>query len=132
MRWLPLLLLLMFVSCRSVQYVPVETIQRDSIYITQHRIDSVLRVDSTSLKESAKGDTIFIEKTKWQFRYRYQSIIDTMYIERIDSVQVPYPVEKKLSKWQSFKQDIGGIAIGVAIALVILIAILIYRKRKTS
>ena len=30
-----------------------------------------------------------------------------------DSIRVPYPVEKKLSKWQQFRLDFGGWAMGV-------------------
>lgn len=130
MRWLPFTLLLMLVGCRSVQYVPVETTNTDSVYIVQHTIDSVTRVDSIFIKEYAKGDTIIIEQMKWRYRDRYKMVVDTMLVERVDSVQVPYPVEKKLTKWQCFKQDVGGIALGVATGALILIIVMWIRKAK--
>lgn len=41
---------------------------------------------------------------------------------RTDSIQVPYPVEKQLTKWQKMKIELGGWAFGaVIISLVILI-----------
>ena len=46
------------------------------------------------------------------------SIIDSLRTElataKTDSVQVPYPVERELSRWERVKMDVGGVAIGVA------------------
>lgn len=52
---------------------------------------------------------------------------------KTDSVQVPYPVEKPLTRWQQAKMDFGGMAIGVVGAVVVYIIILITNKiiRKT-
>ena len=36
-----------------------------------------------------------------------------------DTIPVPYPVEAKLTKWEKLKIDIGGLAIGLLIALMI-------------
>ncbi len=39
-----------------------------------------------------------------------------------DSVQVPYPVEKQLSRWQQMKIELGGWAFGmVIISLIVFI-----------
>ena len=48
------------------------------------------------VKEYLHGDTFYIEKTKWQTLYKYKMVYDTAYVERVDSVSVPYPVERKL------------------------------------
>lgn len=52
---------------------------------------------------------------------------------KVDSVPVPYPVEKKLTRWQQTKMDLGGIAIG-AVGAVCLAALLwllfLYLRRK--
>lgn len=40
-----------------------------------------------------------------------------------DSIRVPYPVEKPLTKWQRWKMNAGGWAMGVAAVLVILVII---------
>lgn len=40
-----------------------------------------------------------------------------------DSIRVPYPVEKQLTKWQQWKMDLGGWAMGVLAVLVILVII---------
>jgi hypothetical protein len=38
-----------------------------------------------------------------------------MYINRIDSIQIPYSVEKQLTRWQSVKMELGGWIFGVII-----------------
>jgi hypothetical protein len=45
-------------------------------------------------------------------------------MEKLDSIQVPYPVEKKLSRWQTLKLEVGGIALGVL--LVVFVALVIF------
>jgi large-conductance mechanosensitive channel len=50
--------------------------------------------------------------------------IDTVYIERLDSIQVPYPVEKQLTKWQQIKLDFSDTVLGVL--LFVIVALVIY------
>ena len=112
-------------SCRSVQYVPVESVRieyktRDSI-----RYDSIYQRDS--IYTLVKGETDYQYRYKYLYKYQYLNRTDTMI--KIDSVQVPYPIEKQLSRWQTIKQEIGGIAIGVIVALLFIIAWLIRRKK---
>ena len=45
-----------------------------------------------------------------------------------DSIPVPYPVEKQLTKWQQTKMDFGGIAIGAVIAVVCVAVVWLIRK----
>lgn len=49
---------------------------------------------------------------------------------KTDSIQVPYPVEKQLTKWEKAKMDFGGIAFGGMIVAVIVIAVLAWMARK--
>lgn len=105
------------VSCRSIKYVPVETVRteyktRDSI-----RFDSVYNRDSIYV--FAKGDTVYQYKYKYLYKYQYLNRTDT--VIRVDSVQVPYPVEKQLNRWQSIKMELGGWAFGLVIAFILVI-----------
>lgn len=88
----------------SHQYIPVESVRYDSIFLSKMQKDSIFVHDSLFIKE--KGDTVFVDK----YKYVYKTIIktDTMTIERVDSIRVPFPVEKKLSRWQQVKMDFGG------------------------
>lgn len=113
-----------FTSCRSVQYVPVETVKKDSIYINKIQHDSIYRRDSVYIDRS--GDTIYIYKDR--YLYKYKNLTDTVYISRVDSINVPYMVERKLTRWQSIKMELGGWAF--AAIVIIIIGWLIYAKTK--
>lgn len=113
-------LLFVICSCRTVKYVPVETVKVDTTYINKLQRDSIYMLDSVYVKE--KGDTVLIEKYK--YLYRDKLVRDTLYMAKTDSIQVPYPVEKELTRWQQFRMDFGGWGIGI---LVILITIMIVR-----
>lgn len=116
-----------FTSCRSIKYVPVETVRteyrtRDSI-----RYDSIYQRDSVYLM--FKGDTVYKYKEKYLYKYLFLNKTDT--VIKTDSIQVPYPVEKQLTKWQAIKIELGGWAFGIIIAFaLIIVGWLIYRWRK--
>lgn len=115
-----------FASCRT-QYVPIETVRteyktRDSI-----RVDSIYQQDSVYVL--VKGDTIYQYRYKYLYKYQYLNRTDT--VIKIDSIQVPYPVEKQLSRWQSIKMELGGWAFGVIVVIaLIIVGWLVYRWRK--
>lgn len=80
-------------GCRSVEYVPVETVRTDTTYISKDKWDSIYVLDSVFVHE--KGETLLVEKTR--YKYIERVLHDTLYRERRDSVAVPYPVEKRLT-----------------------------------
>lgn len=45
-----------------------------------------------------------------------------------DSIRIPYPVERKLTKWEQTKQDVGGIALGAVGAVVCAAVVWLIRK----
>lgn len=103
-------------SCRT-QYIPVETVK------TEYRTRDSIRYDSIYHRDSmyvvAKGDTVYEYKYKYLYKYQYVNRTDTLI--KTDSILIPYPVEKQLSKWQKFKLDFGGVAMLIAIMIVIVI-----------
>ena len=112
-----LTLAIWLVSCRSIKYVPVETVKteyktRDSI-----RFDSIYNRDSIYVL--IKGDTVYQYKYKYLYKYQYLNRTDT--VIRIDSIQAPYPVEKQLSRWQSLKMELGGWAFGIIIVMALVL-----------
>lgn len=113
-----------FSSCRSIRHIPIETVKHDSIYISKVLHDSIYQRDSIYVDR--KGDTVLIYKDR--YLYKYKNLVDTMYVIRIDSIQVPFLVERELSWWQSVKVQVGEIAIGIIIGLIIIIALL--RRKK--
>lgn len=117
-----------FTSCR-IQYVPVETVRteyktRDSI-----RIDSIYQQDSVYVL--VKEDTVYQYKYKYLYKYQYLNRTDT--VIKVDSIQVPYPVERKLSRWQSIKMELGGWAFGIIIMFALfIVGWLAYEWRKNN
>lgn len=115
-----------FVSCWT-QYVPVETVRteyktRDSI-----RFDSIYQRDSIYML--VKGDTIYQYKYKYLYRYLTTNRTDT--ILKTDSIQIPYPVERQLNRWQSIKMELGGWAFGIIILFtLIIIGQIIFKSKK--
>lgn len=109
----PFMCLVFVCSCRTVKYVPVESIKYDSVYFNRVQTDSVFVKDSVLI---VKGDTT--TEYRYKYIYRYKTFTDTLYINRTDSVQVPYPVERELTKWQQLQLDIGGWVIGIIIIIV--------------
>lgn len=114
-------------SCHSVRYVPVETVKHDTAYFNKVQRDSIYLLDSVFVRE--KGDTVYLEK--YRYLYRDKLVRDTLYITKTDSVSVPYPVEKELTKWEQVRISVGGYAI-VAVIVIILIVVgyMVYKLKK--
>lgn len=114
-------------SCRSIQYVPVDTIKTEYKYIDRIQHDSIYQKDSVMYY--VKGDTVFVDKYKYLYKYLFINKVDSFV--KVDSIQVPYPVEKQLTRWQSLMMDIGGIALTV-VAIIVIIALgkMIYKLKK--
>lgn len=106
-------------SCSRVQYVPVESVRTDSVKILQQIRDSIYVHDSVFVK--SQGDTVYINR--YRYKYLDKVRIDTMYVIHVDSVRVPYPVERKLNRWERAKQEVGSIAMGIVILAIGLIII---------
>lgn len=106
-------ILYMLASCRT-EYIPVESVRYDSIFIERLMKDSIFVQDSVFIRQ--KGDTVF--KDKFQFVYKYVLLRDTMMTIKTDSIPVPVPVEKKLTWWEQTKIDIATTTIQlVALAI---------------
>lgn len=102
-------------ACKSIKYIPVETIKVDTTYISQIKIDSIYHRDSIYVEH--KGDTVYL--SKYKYLYKYIEKHDTLWREKVDTVQVAYPVEAQLTKQQKIKINMGEYLIA-AIALIIM------------
>lgn len=95
--------LLLLTGCRSVKYVPVETVRIDTVYQSKIEKDSIRIHDSIYVKEWQNGDTIYKDRDRWHTEYIDKLVHDTIYQSKTDSIQVPYPVEKELTWWEEVK-----------------------------
>lgn len=125
------LVVLCLCACKT-KYVPVETIKTE--YIVKH--DSVTLRDSIwahdSIYVEKNGDTLLVEKWRTKYELRYRDVLRVDSFIKTDSIQVPIPVERKLSSFEKFCIDYGKITLGVSIAAVIglIIAIILWLRRK--
>jgi hypothetical protein len=106
--------------------VPLEVVRYDSMMIEKLMKDSVFVRDSVYLQE--KGDTIY--KYKDKYVYVYKNRVDTLYKEKIREVEVPVPVERKLSWWERIKMEYTEIVISVLIAVALVYALRKWIARK--
>lgn len=115
---LPVLAALILAGCTRTVYVPVENTSHttDTVRLVNLRTDSVVQRDSVAVY--VNGDTVRI--TRWRDRFRYRDRTDTVYkaVTASVKVSVPYPVERKLTKWERTKLDWGGKAMGLIAAAV--------------
>lgn len=126
-------------GCRTkIQYVPIEskTDTRDSIIYRDsviertivHERDSTVTKDSTVIIMDDKGNIIRTELYREKERFRelnsdyrlLQARYDSLYQSKQTEIQIPYPVEKELSRWERLKIEFGGWAIGLISGLIVI------------
>ena len=133
---------LCFTSCSHRVYVPVQSIRTDTIYMSRkdsvHIKDSLITRQVINIRDSvAIHDSVVIVKdeqgnikerliVRYRDRWhatqdnltlqrqidRYKASNDSLRATKTEYKEVPIPVEKKLSRWQKIKMDVGGWAIG--------------------
>ena len=85
---------------------------------TYHGIISALEEMSS---KAQKGDTIFRDKDRWRTKCVTKEVHDTVYKARVDSIPVPYPVEKQvpaeLTWWQQTRIKFANVMIYLAILI---------------
>lgn len=128
---IPCLMLSLLAGCKSVQYVPVETVRTDSVYVDRFQRDSIYQRDSVYINRWTAGDTVYQDKIVYKYIYRDKVKYDTVAILRSDTVRVPFPVDRELSKWEQIRLDVGGWAIGIVIiTILIVVGCRMYKLKK--
>lgn len=131
-------ILMMLQGCRT-KYVCVPEYHKEYI----NRTDSFFHTDTIKEKEwmtikevdSAQlaklgvqlrniKNAYLIERNRNRERNNTTLKAKTDTVIKTDSIREPYPVERKLNKWESLKMEVGGWAIGVL--SVVLLAVIGY------
>ncbi len=122
--WVAYFSVLFLTSCKT-KYVTVPE------YHTQYvvKIDSVEKVDSIYQRDSIyvwqKGDTIYSNRTILQDRLRYVTRVKTDSFIKRDTIYVPKPTERTLTKGEQRYITIGKYAVGASLVMVLAISVLI-------
>lgn len=142
------IVILFLTGCGTTQYVPVETVK--TVYQTRtdtvREKDSVVRERETIIREARPEDSLLLASMGIRLQKNerllillrkeletaregiYESHTDT--VIKTDSIQVPYPVEKKLTRWQSFCCDYGKVMIGMTAGSVVVCLLLLWMRRR--
>lgn len=148
----PLMCLLVFFSCRT-KYVPMES-KADSV-VVEKLVEVQLPPDSATIRallecdengkvvlawldiaNSKNAQAQLVIDSLGNLLAKMKTQPDTVYLPSKEvtvtkEVQVPYPVEKELSKWQKLCVNVGGWAIGIVIITVLaVVVILVYKLKK--
>ena len=140
-------------SCRSIKYVPIEG-QIDSV-VVEKLVEVQLPPDSATIRALLECDENGSVVLRWldiansknaQAQMTIDSLgnllakmrtqPDTVYLPSKEMVvskmeKVPYPVEKELTRWQQFRLDVGGWAIGIVIITILfVVSRIVYKLRK--
>ena len=108
--------LLLLPGCSRVQYVPMQTVLKDSIVFHRIDIDSVVIKDSIFIDRTK--DTVYKYVERWNEKYIIRN--DTTIIERVDSIPVEVKVEKQLTRWQQIKIDYGDNILVMLVAVIVI------------
>lgn len=148
----PFMCLFFVCSCRTIKYVPVES-YADSV-VVEKLVEVQLPPDSATIRALLECDENGKVVLNWldiansksaQAQLTIDSLgnllakmktqADTVYLPSKEitvtkEVKVPYPIEKELTKWQKFRIDFGGWAIGIVIITILVIGGWIIYKSK--
>ena len=116
-----LCLVLSMISCTTTKYVEVPVTHTDTLIQTKVQRDSIWKHDSIYLHEWMKGDTVYIEKTRWLTDYKERLRIDTVYKSRIDTITKTITKTKtktdSLTWWQQMRIKFANVMIYLAILI---------------
>lgn len=125
-----LCLMCLLCGCTTTRYVPVETVKTE--YIT--KTDSFFQKDSVFLKDSvfihSKNDTVWYERWHTKYIDKVREVVRVDSFIKSDSIQIPYPIEKKLTRWQQIKIDLGGEAIVLIVVVIFIYIWLVIRRHR--
>lgn len=113
---IPLMVVALLAGCKTKErIVTVETVRRDTTYITRHERDSSHVLDSTRMSERQRGDTVFVEVERLRRIYIDKTVHDTISEATHDTVPRPYPVIKEvpadLTQWQQLRLHLANIGL---------------------
>ena len=146
----PFMCLFFVCSCRTIKYVPVES-NADSV-VVEKLVEVQLPPDSAIIRALLECDENGKVVLDWldiansknaQAQLTIDSLgnllakmkiqPDTVYLPSKEvtvtkEVQVPYPIEKELTRWQQFRMDFGGWA--MCIVVISILILIVYKIKK--
>ena len=125
--WLAAIVALgLFSSCKT-KYVTVP--EYHQVIVNKH--DTLVQRDSVYERDSIyvikSGDTVATYHERILYRDRWRDKVVYRDSLRVDSIRVPYPVEKKLSRMERLRMFGGDCGLTIAVLAIIIAIIKIYK-----
>jgi len=113
------LVLLALAGCKSKEYIMVPEYHTEYVCRTDtfHKLDSVILKDSVYVYQ--KGDTVYYNKVAYRDRWHNIYKVKTVTFIKRDSVSVPYPVTRELTKNEQRLMTLGRLFVGFLFLVVI-------------
>ena len=139
-----LIVISLLCGCRTVRYVPVESVRTDSVYVMDssvvntitHYKDSLRIKDSIVIVVDTAGNVLSKEKyhderhTKDTERSNNETNVKEKDARSADSVQIPVPVERELGWWQQARLKLFWPLVAVVAVLAVAVWWMVRRARK--
>lgn len=109
----------------------------ERLHKKERQVDSLMQSYRELLVLSENGDTLRHDREKIVYRASHREseleklveskndsireLLRQLESVKSDSIPVPYPVERSLSRWEKAKIDFGGMAIGATVLLVVFV-----------
>lgn len=130
--WIAAMITIFLLSGCKTKYIPVEkTVYRNIMKCdTLHKYDSIYVHDS--VYTLVHGDTVYKGKVRKETIQKniYRTRIDS-FVER-DTIPLPYPVEKELSKWEQFQLKYAVWSFGALCMVVLYLLYKLYKKIRNA
>lgn len=117
---------------------------REQLVQKERQVDSLMRMRNERLVLNDNGDTLRhdtelivyrashrekeLERLVESQRDSIRELHQQLQAVKVDSIPVPYPVEKRLTRWEQTKMDAGGFAIGGCAVLIFMIIFWLVKK----
>lgn len=139
-------LILSLCGCKQVEYVPVQEvktveIERNGINWSDrsyglNETTMITIKDSVVVVVNQQGEEVRREEwhekeTDREYREKYEELLsmyESLRSEKTDTIQVPYPVERKLGRWEQTCVNYGGEAIVMCVVMLFIIGWIAFKK----
>lgn len=125
-----------YITVPEYHYENIHTVdtflQRDSILKENNTVireaDSTMLADLGIRLKAGERAILVLRKELEKIQNQQKEVVrDT--VVKVDSINVPYPVEKQLTRWQSLKMEAGGYLFVLLIVLAIVLIVIAMKNK---